>query len=132
MKNIKSLIVYGFLIWLIPFVASFFIFQLHETDRPLFETLMTVILTTTIMGVLIKYTKKNPIDSIQEGLLIGLIWLAINLFLDSFIFLWGPLKRPLSDYIKDIGLTYLIIPIITTLVSKINYPKNESVQNKTI
>jgi predicted membrane channel-forming protein YqfA (hemolysin III family) len=89
---------------------------------------MTIILTTAIMGVLINYTKKNSIDSVKEGVVIGMIWLAINIFLDAFIFLWGPLKRPFADYVKDIGLTYLIIPIITTALSKITYTKQTTIE----
>jgi len=119
MKNTKSLIIYGFLIWLVPFVISFFIFPLHQNDRVFFETLMSIILITTIMAVLIKYSQTNALNTAKEGLFIGLIWMVLNLILDSFIFIWGPLARPLGDYIKDIGLMYLLIPIITTAVTGI-------------
>jgi hypothetical protein len=45
--------------------------------------------------------------------LAGVIWLGINLILDLLLFMEGPMKMPFVDYIVDIGLTYLLIPIIT-------------------
>lgn len=116
MKNLKALFLYGFLIWLIPFVISFFIFQVRETDRIFFETLMSLILATTAGFILTRYNKTNPIDSHQEGFMVGLIWFGISIFLDFFVFIIGPLKMPPFTYLKEIGLDYLIIPIITTTI----------------
>lgn len=131
MKNIKSLLVYGFLIWLAPFVLSFFIFQLRESDRPFFETLMPIILVTTIMAVLVKYTQINAINSVREGLIVGFTWMALNLILDAFVFIWGPLKQPVAEYVKDIGLIYLIIPIITTAVAGIKNSNDKHMTDST-
>jgi hypothetical protein len=49
----------------------------------------------------------------KEGARLGAVCLAISLFIDLLLFMEGPMKMPLADYLKDIGLTYLIIPIIT-------------------
>lgn len=116
MKNIKALFLYGFLIWLIPFVISFFIFPIRESDRIFFETLMTLILAITTGFIITRYNKANPIDSHQEGFIVGIIWLGINLFLDFFVFIIGPFKMPPITYLKEIGLDYLIIPTITTTI----------------
>lgn len=116
MKNLRALLSYGFLIWLIPFVTSFFIYTLRESDRYFFETLMTLILVGATSFVLIRYSKKNTIDSAQEGIMVGLIWLILNLFLDFFVFIIGPLRMDAFEYLKEIGLDYLTIPIITTMI----------------
>jgi uncharacterized membrane protein YpjA len=50
---------------------------------------------------------------LREGIFIGVVWLAINLLIDLPLFSAGPMAMSLSDYTKDIGLTYLIIPIVT-------------------
>lgn len=50
---------------------------------------------------------------LSEGVRIGAVWLAISLFIDLLLFMEGPMKMSLLDYVKDIGLTYLIIPTIT-------------------
>jgi hypothetical protein len=59
------------------------------------------------------YFKKADKTSTTEGLKLGLIWLVISLIIDLGMFMQGPMKMPLVDYIADIGFTYLIIPIIT-------------------
>ena len=45
--------------------------------------------------------------------MIGAAWLVINLVIDLPLFSAGPMATPLADYVKDIGLTYLIIPAVT-------------------
>ena len=47
------------------------------------------------------------------GLLLGLLWLVISFGIDLIMFTWGPMKTPFLDYVSDIGVTYLIIPIVT-------------------
>ena len=38
--------------------------------------------------------------------------MAICIGLDLLMFMWGPMKMSFIDYMKDIGLTYLMLPII--------------------
>ncbi len=38
-------VLYGFLIWLTAFVVAFLIFPLRESSRPLFESIMPVVVT---------------------------------------------------------------------------------------
>lgn len=38
---------------------------------------------------------------------------------DELLFSWGPMKMSLVDYLKDIGLTYLIMPIVTYGMSRV-------------
>jgi len=45
--------------------------------------------------------------------LLGLVWMAMSLILDLPFFMAGPMKMELAAYIADIGLTYLIFPLIT-------------------
>lgn len=110
MKNIKMVLVYGFLLWLIPFLVSFLIFKVHESNRALFETIMVVM----GVGLTVWFSKRlNRVD-----LLTGLVWLLMSLVLDSFVFIWGPLKMDIWAYFGDIGLTYLAFPIITVGMKK--------------
>ncbi len=46
-----------------------------------------------------------------SALILGLYWLAINLVLDLIV-LMALFRMPLSLYLYDIGLRYLLIPII--------------------
>jgi hypothetical protein len=42
MKSLKLAIIYGILVWAIPFVVSVVIFPIHDSNRPLFESIMPV------------------------------------------------------------------------------------------
>jgi hypothetical protein len=112
MKSLKMAISYGVLIWFIPFVISVLIFFFHTTERPLFESIMAV----TLVAVVVLFTSlyfKNRERDFREGLILGAVWFLISLSFDFLFFIGGPAKMTPGDYIKDIGLTYLIIPIIT-------------------
>ena len=43
----------------------------------------------------------------------GAIWLIMNWLLDWPLFSIGPMRMSMVNYIADIGLTYLMLPIIT-------------------
>jgi len=98
---------------MIPFVIAFLIFPLRNSDRDFFESIMpvAVVLATVIFSGL--YFKKVHHEYLKEGLLLGVIFLLVNLVFDLAMFSQGPWAMPLGKYIKDIGFTYLMIPIIT-------------------
>ena len=113
MKSLKKALLFGFFIWLIPFVVSVIIFPLRTSAPPLFESIMPVVITISVVLFSILYFKKVEADFLKEGIVLGVRWLAISLFIDLLLFMWGPMKMTLADYMMDIGLTYLIIPAIT-------------------
>jgi len=104
---------FGFLLWLIPFVVSVLIFPLRAAQRPLFESIMPVVIAAWTVFFAILY-----LTSIKEGfqkdeILIGVVWLCMSIVLDLMLFTEGPMKMPLPDYAEDIAVTYLMIPAIT-------------------
>lgn len=112
-KNLK-IILYGFLVWLVPFAVSFIIFPLRASMRPLFESIMPLVLTIIVVILSYYYLKNLETNLVKEGVLIGLSWLAINLIIDLMLFLpASPMQMNILDYFMDIGLTYIIIPVIT-------------------
>ena len=113
MRRVWKIVLYGILTWLIPFVVSMAIFPLHDGERPLFESIMPVVVVgcAVVFGAL--YLRRLEAAFLREGLVIGLAWLVISLVIDLPLFSAGPMAMPLTDYIKDIGLTYLIIPVVT-------------------
>ena len=50
---------------------------------------------------------------LEEWVKLGILWLLISVVVDLLMFSWGPMKMTLINYFKDIGFTYLAIPIIT-------------------
>ena len=114
MTSIRRAILFGFLIWLIPFVVAFVIFPLRESARPLFESIMpvSVAAATVVLGVL--YFRQIAHDYVRQGILIGAIWLVMCLLIDMPLMLFGgPMQMTLWEYVSDIGITYLMIPAIT-------------------
>ncbi|MGB9937499.1 MAG: hypothetical protein ACPK7O_07240 [Methanobacterium sp.] len=113
-KSLKILS-YGFLVWLIPFLISFVIFPLKTSMRPLFESIMPLILSIVVITLIYYYLKNINGDYAKEGVLIGIIWFIINIAIDLLMFLpSSPMQMGFLDYLMDIGLTYVIIPVITT------------------
>lgn len=119
MKSISQALLYGVAVWAVPFIAAMLIFPLRESERPLFESIMPVVVTFSVVIFGVTYLTKADKNYMRESVLIGIIWLVISLLIDLLIFMWGPMKMSIADYMKDIGVTYLMIPIITTGLGKV-------------
>ena len=113
MKSPRRAVLYGFFLWLIPFIVGFAIYPVRENNYSFFETIMPIALTicAVVFGVL--YMKNVEEGFIAEGIEVGIIWFFIALVIDLFMFMWGPMKMSFWNYIKDIGFTYLIYPTVT-------------------
>ena len=114
MKSIKKGILFGFLVWVIPFVMAILIFPIRNNDRPLFESIMPVVVVLCVVIFACLYFPKLQGRLLREGIILGVVWLAISLVLDLILFMPdSPMHMSFIDYLKDIGLTYLMIPAIT-------------------
>ncbi len=126
-KNLK-IILYGFLVWLIPFGVSFIIFPLKTSIRPLFESIMPLILSIGVITLAYHYLKNLNADFIRNGLLIGILWYIINIAIDLFMFMpASPMQMSFLNYMMDIGLTYVIIPVITLGMGFMAHNKSDNV-----
>jgi hypothetical protein len=107
-------ILFGFLIWLAAFVVAFLIFPLRESSRPLFESIMPVVVTSATAVFAVVYFRGVRKGFLKEGIALGCLWFAINVLIDLPLMLaGGPMQMTLGEYIADIGLTYLVIPAVT-------------------
>lgn len=104
---------FGVLLWLIPFVVSVLIFPLRAGQRPLFESIMPVVIAAWTVFFCILYLSDLKTGFQREGILIGIVWLFMSIVLDLLLFTEGPMKMTLLDYTEDIAITYLMIPVIT-------------------
>ncbi len=114
MKKYLKITLFGFLVWLIVFIVSILISPLKTATPALFESIMPVVITICTLLFLIIYLRKQKTSFLKTGIIIGSMWLVINIILDLLLFMWGPMKMTLLNYLMDIGLTYLIIPVVTT------------------
>ncbi|BDZ66746.1 hypothetical protein [Methanobacterium ferruginis] len=114
MNKYLKMVLFGFLVWLIPFVVSFFIYPLKTAENPLFESIMPLTLTIIVIWLAYLYLKNLKTGFIREGVMIGVIWFVINIAIDLVMFLPpSPMQMTLTNYMMDIGITYLMIPVIT-------------------
>ena len=58
MKKYSKLLLYGFLTWLIPFLVSVLIFPIHQTERPLFESIMPVVIVACAVFFSVLYFRR--------------------------------------------------------------------------
>lgn len=115
MVSPRKALLFGVLIWLIAFLVAFAIYPIRESYRPLFESIMPVVLTLGTVFFAHRYLKGVQAGAGREGLLIGLLWMATNIIIDLPLMLSpSPMQMTLADYFADIGVTYALIPIITT------------------
>ncbi len=104
---------FGFLVWMVPFLVSLLIFSFHESNRPLFESIMPLTLTITVVGFSVLYFKKLEKNYFSESIFVGILWFVINIIIDLFMFLpESPMQMTITDYMMDIGITYLLIPTV--------------------
>lgn len=113
MKSFKRAALYGFLLWLIPFAVSCFIFPLKQSGSPLFETIMPIVVVASGVVFVNLYFIRVGQAYLREALAVGVFWMIISLLLDLSLFMWGPMKMSFVTYMTDIGLAYLIFPILT-------------------
>lgn len=110
---IRSALLLGLLVWLVPFLVAFAAFPLKAQWRSLFESLMAVTVAASVVACGLVYLRGRPAATVREGLLVGLVWLAICVAIDLPLMLSPPISYSPTEYAADIGLTYVMIPLIT-------------------
>lgn len=114
MVALRKGVLFGVLIWATAFVVAFAIFPIRESYRPLFESIMPVVLAGATVFFAHRYFRGVFAGFAKEGLFLGLLWFGVNVAIDLPLMLApSPMQMSLSDYCADIGLTYALIPIIT-------------------
>jgi len=116
MNKYLKIVLFGFLLWLIPFIAAFpFVDQSGSFLIPetFFKSIMIVVGGLVGVTLAIMYFKEIGTDYVKEGVIIGVVWLVINLGIDLVFVSMGFFPMTVSQYFTDIGLRYLSIPIYT-------------------
>ena len=113
MNRYLKIVLFGFLVWLVPFLVSFAVFPIRASMYPLFESIMSVIIAVSAVTFSYFYLKGIEANFAKEGISIGIIWFIINISVDLIMFMpAGPMHMAFNDYIMGIGLKYLIIPSV--------------------
>jgi hypothetical protein len=104
---------YGFLSWIVPFIASLLFFG--KNGQPvlpigLIKSIM-ILIGASLGGVLLFRLFRECPPSLGSGVAIGSLWFLMNIVLDLSI-LVPMTKMNLGQYFSEIGLRYLLIPIM--------------------
>jgi uncharacterized membrane protein YpjA len=70
---------------------------------------MDLVVLLTGSALLNRYFRSRPV-SVNEAVLVGMMWLALNLVFDYPMFSYGPMKMTAWGYYSEIGLGYLSLP----------------------
>lgn len=109
----RKIVVYGVVLWLVPFAIAFALFAVRQSNRALFESLITVIGVACAVAASLLFFRTAKSVAWSSGLVVGFAWAAISVLIDLPIFL-GIFGMTLPEYAADIALTYLAFPLITT------------------
>jgi len=115
MKTYLKIVLFGFLIWLIPFIVGFAFYDQTgnlTVDQNFFKSVMSAILAIVTAFFCIKHLKTITSGYKSEAIKIGLIWFVTNLILDLIVLV--PMsKMKIGDYFLQIGIAYIAILAIT-------------------
>lgn len=121
MNKIIKILLLGLIIWIIPFLSSFFVWDI-TTNAPTvsmewFNALMAFTWAIGFSIAVIIYFSKIKKDSVKEGWTTGILWYVELLVLD-LVFLVGLFQMQLANYFPMV-LTYLNTAIITVVIGYI-------------
>jgi hypothetical protein len=114
MRFKRKAVFLGLLVWAVPFLVGLVSYPIRELWRALFESIMALSLSVIVVIGASIYFKPIRDKHLREGFSVGLLWFAMCLLIDIPFFSYGPMKMSMKDYAADIGLTYVMIPTITT------------------
>jgi hypothetical protein len=74
---------------------------------------MPLVLTVVVVVGAVLYFHRVQTSFVKEGVVLGVLWLAISVLIDLPLMLSPPMNYTLVEYAADIGLTFLMMPVIT-------------------
>jgi uncharacterized membrane protein YpjA len=101
-------LVYGAILWLIPYVTAIPLMPLMTSDNALFKTIMIVEGALVGAALTAHYFNSVEQDFLREGIILAVVWIALNWLLDV-VALLPFTKQTLPRYFAEIGLRYLAI-----------------------
>jgi uncharacterized membrane protein YpjA len=128
MNKYLKLSLFGFLTWLVPFVSGFLFYSPQGqlvVDALVFKAVMVVVGSIAGAALLVLYFSKIEKNYVSEGVMVGVVWLVLNILLDLLILV--PMsKMATGTYFAQIGLEYLTIPTMSIAMGLVARAANEN------
>lgn len=126
MSHVIRVVAYGVLIWMLNFSASM-IFAGSDGfvhgDYTQFRAVMFMTNTLSAACLLALHFRHVKRSFLREGILVGTVWLEINLSLD-FLVVVPRSGLGIIDYLTQIGIDYIGIPVLAILVGFVMTSRN--------
>lgn len=110
---------YGLGVWLVPFVVALAAAPARDDNRGFFESVMAVTTASVASVAAARFLQRHPGTGVGASLAIGTTWWAISVAIDLPLMLPEPVGMSPGEYAADIGLTYLMYPVITTVMGMV-------------
>ncbi|OPX59871.1 MAG: hypothetical protein A4E25_00918 [Methanobacterium sp. PtaB.Bin024] len=114
LNKIFKLIGFGFIIWLIPTLATLSVSYLGALNY--FDVISSVSIAVTVIALTYLYFKDINENYVREGIICGVVWLVISIILDIVLIFLGINKITIIEYVIDIAPIYIVIPAITIVL----------------
>ena len=102
MVAFRKALLFGCLIWVFAFAVAFALFPIRTSARPVFESIMPVALAAATVFFAHRYFTRVRARFAREGLLLGIVWMAVNLLIDLPLMLSPRAGRVLRRHRSDI------------------------------
>lgn len=115
--KLKKAIIFGILIWFITYILTSILNPIFTDNLPNINIVVpiTIIIVTGFFGIL--YIREIDENEVMEGILAGIIFVIIDIILDSTIFILP--NRPVlivEDFTVHVISMFVIVLSITTFL----------------
>jgi hypothetical protein len=129
MAHFMRVMMFGLISWLVPYGVSMVFMGADgfvHSDYAFYRTVMliTVMLTTAVL--LAAHFRSISQSFFREGVLVGMLWLEMNLSLDLLVVL--PYSgMGVVNYLAQVGIDYVAIPLLAFLAGYILWQRERNV-----
>ncbi|NYB27716.1 MAG: hypothetical protein HVN34_10410 [Methanobacteriaceae archaeon] len=110
-KKILEIIGFGFIVWLIPTIVTYFASDAGSVQ--LYDFTASVAIGGSAVVLSYIYFKDITSHFVREGVILAIVWVLITIVLDVVLIYLGISKTSLIEYAVTIVPLYVIIPAIT-------------------
>jgi uncharacterized membrane-anchored protein len=110
-KKILEIIGFGFIVWLIPTIVTYFASDAGSVQ--LYDFTASVAIGGSAVVLSYIYFKDITSHFVREGVILAIVWVLITIVLDVVLIYLGISKTSLIEYAVTVVPLYVIIPAIT-------------------